>query len=1565
MAGLKAMTTASLPVDDIQGMQASSLLIFMTETTILTYDIANAAVRLVNTLSFSSALSIALAPDEDILAVGTPRGSVALYNPNDGVHLATIVEVESGWQPFQLHFAGREWLLTSYEKEENLNHIMRQFTTASGKITITQTSSLGNLCFPAMPAPGNAQVGFPSITFMYIEEWRLGILASSRSEDSEIFQLEDEEWVIWRMSEDAAPQMHYYNNDVTLVLGLSITFNDMSTTFPLDPDDPPVNPMPTIIYLNSAWFFLSYRMVDFKKNASCKALRNSIPLPPAPSLPAVPTPTSVPSPAPLSAIESDTTVPTEIDITPTKETAFTSSFHSSMLPRARPIAESTETESSSESSSDGRSGSEADSLTDESRLVGDSSSVFNPAVISPSLSTPPNTSHSMKPPIPVESLTDTTPFLSNFKFPKQASPQPALAPKLESGFGNPQQKTPTNFSNSGIHEPQPPSSSIPQPSKKLDVLRKNIPLPTVRLQPRLDQAMDAMKQSRGDDPLTAVQSIMSEMEADLTVTEQAANATWEELDTLKDDITSMTDETTKQLSGTLQMLLQRYEAEKQLRASATETMTQILKLHRDYETIRMEDGVRVHNGPSNNLRAEYKTADELMSQREAEITKMIQLIEDKLGSPRVLRNRGRDPAENLQMIYSSLSLQGLRIKRVLSLLTSLKDRVKTDEGGGRRSDLGLSLARLEKLSLGSELESMEKGKSLPKQESMVARENAESGKPSSDDISENAELLPKDVVEALRQLAMRQGRECISLESTPRRKPSSQRAASMRQGVAAALNLSPEFPGESVSGAKPVSMPPKPGMEDNGFSLTNRNARAQNVASGFGTSFQRQAAVPTPPTEAGPSSKPKPSQLAATSPLVGTEISSLTGSQAGSPFAKLDVPSTGRASTRGKWTTVQTSVARPPVLPHKKLPATSPQPAVAKPAYASLPPDDHEPTSMKVAPSKKSKQSGSTPLQTGVTPKSEYVSTKRRVDFAALPPDGGDGDLETDGSGAASFRSGSGVEGLVGTKASGAVEISAQGERGALGAKGGFAALPPEDGTSKKSGGLFATLPPEDDTRRKQNKPSSAPPKSEKSEKKGGFAALPPDEDRGSKRPGVFAALPPDDDSTSKKGVFAALPPDGDNASKKGSFAGLPPDNDKTVGQSSLFAPLPPDRTSITTSTNVAASTDSAFTNAFASAAVVSQTQSSSPSASGFGTFSGVQGDDGRSGASGVFAQFASGNEGGSSQASSHSPEMGLFGSALSLGPGASSKMFTVGQPEASSTQASGVFFASSSAGASSNTFSSAFASGGLAPPFGGSAGGDSSMFGAAADLAKGGQPMVGRQSVENDASSSDDSDGGTSFQRRQGMDDAPSTSVQPSGFSSSATGSAPPFGNTGGPTGFSNFSGSDAQASASPFDGSGPGGMSAFGQGGFGTGNGGSAQVSPSGFGQSQAVGGGNATAVAGAFGTTGFGGNSAFGNSVSPPAFGVSSSFGAPSSLGGGTPGQGTPQQTFGTPSAFGQPSPFGGVSGASPFASPNAQGGFGAPPAGGSAFAALAVSGSGLSFGSGQPPSFTSAAFSERRA
>lgn len=1148
-------------------------------------------------------------------------------------------------------------------------------------------------------------------------------------------------------------------------------------------------------------------------------------------------------------------------------------------------------------------------------------------------------------------IQSTTNFFQQTSYPQQASPafqrETPTMPPVQNAPSDPFRKP-----NAGVVAMP---SSMKRPPIQPPVPRR----PTVEIPSRLNEAVAMTRTSSSSNSVEALRSILLEMSAELTVTREAHNALVRELKSVQEPIVSSVNSTRKKLETLLQETKNYYLSENKLRDNVTEIMQNILASKREVENIQLEHTVRQGKGAARELSAEDRSTDELMAKQEGEIVKSLRSIESRLTKEMDLAP-GKPAQDIVQRIYSSLSLQGLRIKRLLSTLTALNDRVIEQDKGGRHSNFGLSLARLEKLSLHSEASpsdapdvfTMKDLKKSLKEDDQWEKEQLPWDREGSNGNGEGSQLLSTDVREVIRRLAMQGGRKNITVGSGQEKVvPRSSRS---RLGVSGRTTIV-----TSSAPAAEHSLPrqPAPKRELNPLNVSESSIPEWKTNLPSPPSNPSQA----PPDKLAPSfGLSKPQSPSARDSLSMSHVLPPSSGSKNDASIPPNVSSHGK-SGQGKpgffaamTTDVVKSTTRPiefASLPLDNAVQTASSITTSNSLFAALPPEDNN----KVV-----------------------ASSKNSAQFAALPPD----DTPTS---TVTRKDPSGGTSLSTTSASADLtKEQLSNDTSKTFAAGLFATLPPSDDTKPAqvtkpaSGAQFAALPPDDNVRQ-DSKPSKS---AESGSGSGLFASLPPDGSEKDK-PSIsfssgnppFAALPPAEHSTSSNskpktdpaanaqkpsvGLFGVRTDD-EQKSKPASISAAK-SQESTAGSSGFAALASGSGTGYATTETGFGGMSTGFSNA-SSASTFLTTGFTTTTTSATSSFSApTTSTSGAFGFGGMSAVFGTAQTGHAS----------MFGEAASQ---SKTEEAMRGNTEAATT-AEGTTsddsdddgrdgFAQHMDGASSSAgFESGSAFGVAQSGFGQSSSGTfgTGGFGAFGTASSGGfETSTGFGSTSSFGGS-----GGTGFGNTTG------------GFGSSSVAG---FGNTN--TGFGSSSG----------DGFGAISGTAFG--GNSTSSFGSASpafaTSSVGF-----------SATSGAFGATpAFSGNSGFGGfrdvaggtlsaatkqgfGSSGPTFGASSALGGAAAFGAASPlGGGGGAAAFGSSSGigFGTPagqmgggSPFGAVAGVASGTGTPGFGGGGTPGSGfssaasGSGFAALASSGGGGlvgAFGNGAAPAFTSAAFSERR-
>lgn len=1519
LPALPVTGVVAIAVSPSPAVEDSSLFVCTTDSHIYVHHVSHQAVHPVADISVTGLLSIALSPRESLLAVGTSRGNVILYDPTEGERIGTVVEVESGWQPFQLHFAGESALFTSYQCAGTTNHVMWHLDYDGKKLSVGGKSPFGELCYPVIFGDEEGANIFPSVMFSYLDEWSLAVVTTSTSSDIEVVaRIEDGTWANFKLGDKREAILPIVDTEETLPIGMDFDLNDTSTIPARDPDDPDINPMPTLVIMSNRSVLLSYRLVDDHRGAKCSAVR---------------APRSLPSLAPVRA--RTMRPPMSQLMNETKAT--------------NPVKKITKRSAPSETNSTPMGGSNLrnfQSMTPEQNIVFSATGKeFMKSDPIPSTSAlfgivPPHSSNILQHQGQASTSNTHSSSPSNFNFTDMvfginSEPISTFPKNLK-----------TVVAEKSDHTLPTESAPLVQPSSSAfsgsRFQSENRTLPTVNLQPKLDDALQAMKVAQPDDVMSAVLSIMHEMSAEMEVTRQAAHAVHEELKTFREPIVSVTKEASEDLDVRLKDMRKAFGTEKELRASATAAMEQILELHRDYETISLEDDVRGADVLVRHLRESYKSANEHMTRRENEIEKAIRIIEDKLDAVSLERKREKDPAGTLQMIYSSISLQGLRIKRLLTLLKSLAARVEVEDQNGRLLDLGLSLARLEKLSLVSGEKTRSNKKKLDKKVSESCEIGQEINIEKAEQPNgEEPEFISNDIKQVLRTLALRGGRECISAAasvevptstySKRREQVQSMQAitsenSNLTEKVSRSFNrpFNPETQVGQSQSSRAQPPPPPPVMQlPPTFRTTQRDEspafRSKSKIRPTPDKLVRDTLLKTKRQARPPgsfdsqfqskkshrelSSAPRTSPLSKTWDVSGEKIEKLATVSKDSKSDNSEESSTDSASdklgpnestgtddnalptidltapSRTKlpgWATVKTAIGRPPAGPSHAKPTPAPkQPKAAQDPFTEVP---HSPDLTSKRPFEALGQGVNAGAQSSIPPATfPNPLTKSEEQSPLTPPP-----LVNNGV-RPKWDKGTPMPNSKGSE---------KNERKQAKPAPSFKSLHSDDviKNGQKSGDLFAIPSPENPKSgvsiSTENEPVSTTP----------FTNIPIPAPFGTDM--LFGSSPNRNDTLSD-----IKPPDANsnptNAREDSSTIGTFESQLNLNGNSGpLFSGVGNDYQTSTRS-SLGGATSSAF---------------------------------------GVLTSNASSNAGASQAASSGASSSAsfAFGSFSSAGLGGGT----------------GVVFSETS--------------------FGNIRGENSSLFSAAASEMSNAQKNanVAGRPHSNDAISSDDSDVEPSrSQRQEGME----TLFTPTGNASMFSGFEQ-----------SQASGFEINSGNAPLFSKESNTASAF-TAGFGNNN--------SGFGNLESKSGGFGTASGGGF-TSSFGSSSSFPSSggfgesntfISTSPFGVGSTFGTTSGFGaiggGGFSGLSAKfgESSFGSKSGqpFGSPDPAAnvataagfGVVGApaqSPFGSVSSTGsGFGAPSSSGSGFASLAGSGGVPMFGNGQPPSFTSPAFSERRA
>lgn len=1578
---------------------------------------------------------VALSPDDEMVAVGSMRGSVAVRATEDMTLLTTIVEVESGWHPFVLQFLDIEALLVSYACGESVSHIVWNLVNEDGELVVKGHSPLGELCLASLPSRPASEDGDeeaenedeykpPVIWCSRIPGWDMCVVASSLSTDVEVISLNDDGlWENWKFDEGKSPTLPTDTNDNdTKPVGLAFDLTDTATIESPEPSAPRINPMPRLITFTTDSHLLPFSLIDDRPGAVCDLVRKSLPLPPVPSVnrpiekvtfPALEThdddtdsgsqelksKTASLDGSPLvesaegktasSSLGSGSSDPpgwkglaTNADVSPEKGASFVEATYPPLNspPETQPNSFSRKRQAADTSTSSRDSASSQDSVTDDEDLdeavtdsVNDNSEVLQ---------------------LPQTGFSGQEGLLSAFEY--------AGISERQSGGSDG-----STFATSSVRFT---SSAQPKVGTGLFSASKQttrtstvstVSTPAYPPPPSLEDASAALKSGK---PLDLIRSVLLEMAEELNNNREVEKATINTLHESNSAIMPLVESVRSGLADILKVLRDRFRHEATLRREVLGSLKRMMTLSREYESTSLEFRVREEEGFTSHLQAEDKAVDEQIAKKEAEVLMSISAIEDRLNADRIPKDRKVNQSEQIQQMHSSLSLQGIRMRKVHGLLTALSERIDELDKGGRRTDLGLSMARLERLSISNGPRTTDERGSGMRQNVVhaEAERNFKKSFGAATEMPGNFEgtSISSDVQKVLRRLAMRGGRANIYVKAPPKRKGFTAAAQGKERGLTMTRG-----PGSDALFSSRKDTGDVIDISDNsGQSFTQVGIIQDTSGYSYDAVDKSAYAVPSASfTDVNRSGQPNAS--------AGISFSSSkrsTFSVEGTVTKKNEGWSTtlrGGPIPAGSNKSVPNNCGRAPTV------ATDPKPK--DPMFDFLPPGDFRgkktafPASQPEAnmPSLTSAEVGSDTSAGNVWRQTELSRSLVGSSLPDQPSLGSARQKRTVDSESFSFASHDKTDipkkhekpPIVPTKSSIYASLPPDSFAVDSHTSAGQALGSPAPPSDDKSSGLVAFLPPDESVKgdsvstlpRDDNKKSTPPPASPGAGKRGLVATLPPD---GDVHVGQVASLPPDDDL--KKDLVATFPPDddrkgsdvaailSDDTAKNGNVATLPPEDEL---KTSLVARLPPDDDIVAASSLKKRPTESVSSPSDGKPAQGLQGQASSATSNADSNPFSMFGRKLSIGGTESASQFGSKENQNRSKSEESKGISSVFGSAATqsqpsqfpFGAGQVNKAvesgsvreptsdILAGSSEDSdaeeNSRSTGGFGMDTTAMTSNVSRQSAFAG------FGSQFQSDQN----ASSSSGFGQTGAG---VFGDASANSAPFGASSMQDSQGMSFGASSAQATNGASfgsfggsSSSFASPSPFGAT---TQFGASStlgsgtpyGSDAQGGGSQFGGASQlGGGAQFGASSQGSQFGASSQLGV-GFGaQSQLGGGASPFGGQGGSGATGFGGGaSGFGGGVPAAKFGESS-FGTPqqsafgSTGGGGFDGGGV--------------SPFGAMSGAM----------FGGQSGGGSGFAALAASqpfggSAGSGFGTGTtpvfgnnsgPPSFTSAAFAQRRA
>lgn len=673
--------------------------------------------------------SIALSPDGFMLAVGTMRGSIRVCDAKTGAEMNVVKEVESGWFPSSLSFLANDSLLVCYQNDNSmLNHVVWQLETAP-----VTCSVVGELFFPPLEADDPDATPNPMAMMCEpVAGWNVSPIANTTS--SELFVLarqEDRTWAEWDLDEGkrAALPLPTNSDGESLPLGIAMDYTDMTPIPSLREGEPARNPMPRLLILTSEEVLMSFSLVDDRPGAKCKAVspegRNS-------------------SGAPQ--LRRKAFVDVKVDLKPSVQEKKPFAFEKS-------------------------SGFPASSASPQT--IADA---FNIAVPDTTVST---VSVDTSAPAVKGAVPESTPAfgMSNlFKNPVQSE----LGNRDMFSVGAFEVATPES-KNQFLSTFSFPESQVSEPERRLEPVQQQVTTTFGNSETQVAtfnvpaaNISASLAAAGNDDPAEQIRSILLEMREELNSARVSSAGTAASVLETKENIEGNLRTAERDLSFLLSAARECFAKQNDTREDVNDALQQVLENGYNFEDLSLLATLLTDQNDSRPLPRDIVEVDKKLAKKEAEIANSLNRIEDKLeepidgGASEASRRQWRTHAQVTQHIYSSLSLQSIRIKRVKALLNALSKQIEgttLSQNEKRVTNLGLSLSRLERLSLGT---SSSKGpKSSPAKKSNARQaSNGEAhvksetsrGDPGS---SYESAAIGAESASMLRRLAMRKGRSKI------------------------------------------------------------------------------------------------------------------------------------------------------------------------------------------------------------------------------------------------------------------------------------------------------------------------------------------------------------------------------------------------------------------------------------------------------------------------------------------------------------------------------------------------------------------------------------------------------------------------------------------------------------------------------------------------------------------------------------------------------------------------------------------------------------------------------------
>jgi hypothetical protein len=717
-----------------------------------------------------------------LCAVGTIRGRVLLYHvSSEGEKKCTgrLIELVSGWVPRYLYFLSNMDLLVAYVNDESEVRNIVLHVDATGRLVSTGVDSatyLGEVCYSS-PNDDDKMRPRPVVVAVCIPSWPIAVLASSTSTDVELLGQgawdgdsgddADQGWRNWKLDEGHCIIMPGDDNDEdTFPVGVALNLTNKLPVPAASDAERPLKPMPRLLVLSSVGKLMEYVVADDRPNAVCKAVQAESGL--------VVTQPATESRAPASLVPASTVA----------------SFQAASRVRQRPTSAGSRSEVEAEDGGSGSEGSFEGSVTFDGAAFAQRQPIGNTACGNEAFDAENRDSHSDEYEGEVDTDEDDA-RSEGYGFGSTSGHEVVVAGAgdgiegsngMEARFGTGIRRNTRTFTNSPTKFANAAGDIEREMSTNLT---------------------SAIEIADNDDPASQLRSVHLEMDEEMNGVSRAYTKMLPVLEAARVQIAADLDTVSARILELRSSIGDCVGGHEQRHQVASECMKKTVSIGRDVEEAMLlfkTSGVKQLDR-QRGLGADVLRVDQQLDVKEAEVRRALTSIEDKLERPvqslRLASNAsagcgtvtswrssqvfgGSQSEDTCQQLFSSLSLQGARIKRVLAMLGAMESQFNDHRRmlrGRVGSDIGLSQARLEKLSLSGSQQAGHPSRSNTRTGVLSSgpkdgmsrfgtRASQVLSHPSGDRSSKTTpegDRLTAETCRALRDIAMRNGRERIQV----------------------------------------------------------------------------------------------------------------------------------------------------------------------------------------------------------------------------------------------------------------------------------------------------------------------------------------------------------------------------------------------------------------------------------------------------------------------------------------------------------------------------------------------------------------------------------------------------------------------------------------------------------------------------------------------------------------------------------------------------------------------------------------------------------------------------------